>query len=88
MSNLDTIVAELLLRIFPEPVLWAFILLIMVFLAIKYSKATASEAGLLVLILVYSVNSSLHGFFDIMNMIGMAVIGIMFVMAYLKMGSR
>ena len=88
MTGLETVVSELLLRIYPEPFLWAFILLLIVFLGLKFSKATASESAFLAMISIYTINSVLHGFFDILNMIGMAVIGIMFVFAFFKMGSR
>jgi len=88
MAQLEGVMSELLLRIFPNAIFWGLVFLIILFLALKFSKASASESGLLVALSILAIAPYLGGFFDIMSMLLMAVIGILLVMAFFKIGNR
>lgn len=84
----ETFAAELLLRVIPDPIVWALVFLIGVGVIFAIWKLPASVTAPSISILIFTMNQYLGGIFNILNMVILVVTGVLLVAGVLKLGSR
>lgn len=86
MNAFENFLAQLFLLIIPDPLVWAFLLVIIFALALVFSRVPGTIAVSYSLILASVLASYLGGVFNIFYMLLLAAGGVSIVLALYKLG--
>ena len=88
MSGFEELFGQFLLLIIPEPLVWAFILVLIFGVSMAFARLPGSIAAQFSFILIWVMNDYLGGPFNLMHMLMLVGLGIMIVLAFFKLGNR
>lgn len=89
MTALEGFLGQILLSVAPNLVLWGVVLLILLALFMKYNNVGASTMAMASFITIWQITIwTGGGVFEIVKMFSLAALGVVMVLAILKLANR
>lgn len=86
--SFESFSSEILLRIFPDPIIWALIFCVGFLVLLTITRAPMSVGLQLSVITIYVISAYIHGIFDIILLLALAAIGIVLVFGIQRLGRQ
>ena len=84
----ETLISEVLLRLYPEPLLWFLLLIISLIIALIWWRNPASVSAQVIFMVVFTANTYFGGFFNILNMLLMFTAGATLIIGIRRTGHK
>lgn len=88
MTTVDTVFAEMLLRIIPDVFFWALLGIIAFLVMLGAFRIPKSTSAFLAFMWIYVLANSIGGYFIVLNMIMLMATAISLIAALYKLGGR